>query len=63
MRAAGRTTCCERPTPTRCPEPDIGPRLEYPELEMEAIWAIDVVDFPAFILADDKGHDFYQKLM
>jgi fumarate hydratase class I len=29
---------------------------------MEAVWAIDVVDFPAFILVDDKGNDFYQKL-
>jgi fumarate hydratase class I len=36
--------------------------LEYPELGMEAIWAIDVVDFPAFILVDDKGNDFFQKL-
>ena len=36
--------------------------LEYPELGMEAIWAIDVVNFPAFILVDDKGNDFFQKL-
>src|ERR1700693_5613390 len=36
--------------------------LEYPELGMEAIWAIDVVDFPAFVLVDDKGNDFYQQL-
>jgi fumarate hydratase, class I len=36
--------------------------LEFPELGMEAVWAIDVVDFPAFILVDDKGNDFYQKL-
>jgi fumarate hydratase, class I len=36
--------------------------LEYPELGMEAIWAIDVVEFPAFILVDDKGHDFFQQL-
>ena len=36
--------------------------LEFPELGMEAIWAIDVVDFPAFILVDDKGNDFFQKL-
>jgi fumarate hydratase class I len=36
--------------------------LEYPELGMEAIWAIDVVDFPAFILVDDKGNDFFQML-
>jgi fumarate hydratase class I len=34
--------------------------LEYPELGMEAIWKIEVVDFPAFILVDDKGNDFKQ---
>lgn len=33
--------------------------LEYPELGMEAVWKIDVRDFPAFILVDDKGHDFF----
>jgi fumarate hydratase class I len=33
--------------------------LEYPELGMEAIWKIEVVDFPAFIVVDDKGHDFF----
>ncbi len=33
--------------------------LEYPELGMEAIWLIDVVDFPAFIVVDDKGNDFF----
>jgi fumarate hydratase class I len=33
--------------------------LEYPELGMEAIWKIEVKDFPAFILVDDKGNDFY----
>lgn len=33
--------------------------LEYPELGMEAVWKIDVQDFPAFILVDDKGHDFF----
>jgi fumarate hydratase class I len=33
--------------------------LEYPELGMEAIYKIDVEDFPAFILVDDKGNDFY----
>ena len=33
--------------------------LEYPELGMEAIWEIDVVDFPAYILIDDKGNDFF----
>jgi fumarate hydratase, class I len=33
--------------------------LEYPELGMEAIWKIEVKDFPAFIIVDDKGNDFY----
>jgi fumarate hydratase class I len=33
--------------------------LEYPELGMEAIWKIEVKDFPAFILVDDKGNDFF----
>jgi fumarate hydratase class I len=32
---------------------------EYPELGMEAIWRIEVVDFPAFIVIDDKGNDFF----
>ncbi len=36
--------------------------LEYPELGMEAIWRIEVEDFPAFILVDDKGHDFFQDI-
>jgi fumarate hydratase class I len=36
--------------------------VEYPELGMEAIWKINVVDFPAFILVDDKGNDFFKKL-
>jgi fumarate hydratase class I len=36
--------------------------LEYPELGMEAIWEIDVVDFPAVILVDDKGNDFFKML-
>ncbi len=35
--------------------------LEYPELGMEAIYRIEVKDFPAFILVDDKGNDFYRK--
>jgi len=34
--------------------------LEYPELGMEAVWKIDVIDFPAFILVDDKGNDFFR---
>jgi fumarate hydratase class I len=33
--------------------------LEYPELGMEAIWRIEVVDFPAFVVIDDKGNDFF----
>jgi fumarate hydratase class I len=33
--------------------------LEFPELGMEAVWRIEVEDFPAFILVDDKGHDFF----
>ena len=36
--------------------------VEYPELGMEAIWKIEVVDFPAFILVDDKGNDFFQQI-
>jgi fumarate hydratase class I len=36
--------------------------LEYPELGMEAIWRIEVVDFPAFIVIDDKGSDFFKEL-
>jgi fumarate hydratase class I len=36
--------------------------LEYPELGMEAIWRIEVVDFPAFIVVDDKGNDFFTAL-
>ncbi|MDY6068869.1 MAG: fumarate hydratase [Opitutales bacterium] len=36
--------------------------VEYPELGMEAVWKIDVVDFPAFILVDDKGNDFFKQL-
>ena len=34
--------------------------VEYPELGMEAIWKIEVENFPAFILVDDKGNDFFQ---
>ncbi|NLE85423.1 MAG: fumarate hydratase [Myxococcales bacterium] len=36
--------------------------LEYPELGMEAVWRIEVVDFPAFIVVDDKGNDFFQSI-
>ena len=37
--------------------------LDMEELGMEAVWKIDVVDFPAFIIVDDKGNDFFQKLI
>lgn len=36
--------------------------VEYPELGMEAIWKIEVEDFPAFILVDNKGNDFFKQL-
>ena len=36
--------------------------LEYPELGMEAVWKIEVRDFPAFIVVDDKGNDFFQQV-
>ena len=36
--------------------------VEYPELGMEAVWKIEVEDFPAFILVDDKGNDFFKTL-
>ncbi|MBR0666902.1 fumarate hydratase [Roseomonas hellenica] len=36
--------------------------LEYPELGMEAVWRVEVKDFPAFIVVDDKGNDFYEGL-
>ena len=35
--------------------------LDYEELGMEAVWKIDVVDFPAFIVVDDKGNDFFEQ--
>jgi fumarate hydratase class I len=37
--------------------------IEYPELGMEAIYMITVQDFPAFIIVDDKGNDFFEKLL
>ncbi len=37
-------------------------QVEYPELGMEAIWKIDVEDFPAFIVVDDKGNDFFAEV-
>jgi fumarate hydratase class I len=36
--------------------------VEYPELGMEAIWKIEVENFPAFILVDDKGNDFFSQI-
>ena len=36
--------------------------LEYPELGMEAVWKIEVEDFPAFIVVDDKGNDFFSEV-
>lgn len=36
--------------------------IDYPELGMEAVWKIEVVNFPAFILVDDKGNDFFKQL-
>ncbi len=36
--------------------------IDFPELGMEAVWRIEVEDFPAFILVDDKGNDFFQQL-
>ncbi|KAL3917827.1 MAG: hypothetical protein SGPRY_006253 [Prymnesium sp.] len=35
--------------------------LEFPELGMEAVWKIEVEDFPAFVVVDDKGNDFFKK--
>ena len=37
--------------------------LEYAELGMEAVWKIEVVDFPAFIIVDDKGNDFFAEIL
>ena len=36
--------------------------LEYPELGMEAVWKIEVEDFPAFVVVDDKGNDFFTEV-
>ncbi|MFV1978800.1 MAG: fumarate hydratase C-terminal domain-containing protein, partial [Myxococcota bacterium] len=36
---------------------------EYEELGMEAVWRIEIEDFPAFIVVDDKGNDFYADLL
>ena len=48
--------------PGRPPRPglhQVGEVLEYEELGMEAVWKIEVEDFPAFIVVDDKGNDFF----
>jgi fumarate hydratase class I len=37
--------------------------LDFAELGMEAVWKIEVVDFPAFIVVDDKGNDFFAETM
>ena len=37
--------------------------LEYEELGMEAIWKIEIENFPAFIVVDDKGNDFFKEFM
>lgn len=37
--------------------------IDYPELGMEAVWKIEVEDFPAYVLVDDKGNDFFQGLL
>mmetsp|Transcript_39533 Transcript_39533/g.55084 ORF Transcript_39533/g.55084 Transcript_39533/m.55084 type:complete len:271 (+) Transcript_39533:97-909(+) len=37
--------------------------VDFPELGMEAVWRIEVVDFPAFLVVDDKGNDFFTKIM
>jgi fumarate hydratase class I len=36
--------------------------IDFPELGMEAVWRIEVENFPAFILVDDKGNDFFKQL-
>ena len=37
--------------------------MEYPELGMEAVWKIEVKNFPAFVIVDDKGNDFFREFM
>jgi fumarate hydratase class I len=37
--------------------------LDFPELGMEAVWRIEVRDFPAFVVVDDKGNDFFAETM
>jgi len=37
--------------------------IDFPELGMEAVWKIDVVDFPAFVVVDDKGNDFFAETL
>ena len=38
-------------------------QLDFEDLGMEAVWEIDVKDFPAFIVVDDKGNDFFSSLI
>ena len=37
--------------------------IDFPELGMEAVWQITVKDFPAFVLTDNKGNDFYKQMI
>ena len=37
--------------------------LDFPELGMEAVWRIEVEDFPAFVVVDDKGNDFFAETL
>ena len=37
--------------------------IDFPELGMEAVWKINVVDFPAFVVVDDKGNDFFAETL
>jgi fumarate hydratase class I len=37
--------------------------LDFPELGMEAVWRIEVEDFPAFVVVDDKGNDFFEETL
>ena len=68
QRRVARTRCCPCAAPA-CAAPHWRCRcrasqvevLEYPELGMEAIWKIEVEGFPAFIVVDDKGNDFFAK--
>jgi fumarate hydratase class I len=37
--------------------------LDFPELGMESVWKIEVKDFPAFIIVDDKGNDYFKSVI